>query len=83
MVGGAGVDPVSAALAGGDDYELLFAIPQTRRGRLRNVTRRVADPPLTRIGVLTKDTGALIVDARRTRRGITGADTNTLTNDNR
>jgi thiamine-monophosphate kinase len=57
-----GVDAVSAALAGGEDYELLFAIPKRGGGRLRNVTRQVADPPLTKIGVFTKDAGVLIVD---------------------
>jgi thiamine-monophosphate kinase len=57
-----GVDPVSAALAGGEEYELLFAIPKRGGGRLRNVTRRVADPPLTKIGVFTKDAGVWVVD---------------------
>ena len=55
------VDAATAALAGGEDYELMFAIPRRGGGRLRNVTRQVADPPLTRIGSFTKDT-ALIVD---------------------
>jgi thiamine-monophosphate kinase len=51
----AGTDPVWAALSGGDDYELLFATPRAWAGRLRHARSRVADPPLTRIGVLTKD----------------------------
>ena len=59
---GRSVDPVSAALAGGEDYELMFAIPKRGGGRLRNVTKQVADPPLTKIGVFTKDAGVLIVD---------------------
>ena len=50
-----GVDAVSAAVAGGDDYELLFAVPAKGAGRLRSVTRRVSDPALTKIGVFTKD----------------------------
>ena len=29
-----GVDPVSAAVAGGDDYELLFAVPREGRRRV-------------------------------------------------
>ena len=48
-----GVDPVARAIAGGDDYELLFAVPPRWQGRLRHATGRAADPPLTRIGVLT------------------------------
>lgn len=51
----AGRDPVHAALAGGDDYELLFAVPRRTRGRLRAVTREARGVPLTRIGELTKD----------------------------
>jgi thiamine-monophosphate kinase len=56
-----GVDPVIAALRGGDDYELLFAVPARRRGALRGVARHVADPPLTKIGTFTKDPRALVV----------------------
>jgi len=59
---GRNVDAVTAALAGGEDYELMFAIPRRGGGRLRNVTRQVADPALTKIGVFTKDAGALVVD---------------------
>ena len=59
---GRSVDPVGAALAGGEDYELMFAVPQRGGGRLRNVTRQVADPPLTKIGVFTKDAAVLVVD---------------------
>ena len=57
-----GVDPVTAAIVGGEDYELLFAVPRKGGGRLRNVRRHVAEPALTRIGVLTKDPGELMVD---------------------
>jgi thiamine-monophosphate kinase len=62
-----GVDPVVAALAGGDDYELLFAVPKRWRGRLRHATSRVADPPLSRIGVLTKEASdrVLLREGRR------------------
>lgn len=49
-----GMDAVTAAVAGGDDYELLFAVPSKQRRALRSVTRHVADP-LTKIGVFTKD----------------------------
>jgi thiamine-monophosphate kinase len=50
-----GVDPVRRGLSGGDDYELLFAVPRTWNGRLRHARSRVAEPALTRIGTLTKD----------------------------
>ena len=50
-----GADPVSAALSGGDDYELLFAVPRRRHGALRSAVRHVADAALTKIGEFTKD----------------------------
>ena len=56
-----GIDPVMAAVKGGDDYELLFAVPPKSGRALRAVARHVADPPLTKIGVFTKDPGALVV----------------------
>jgi thiamine-monophosphate kinase len=56
-----GIDPVDAAVRGGDDYELLFAVPPKSGRALRSVARHVADPPLTRIGVFTKDPGALVI----------------------
>jgi thiamine-monophosphate kinase len=56
-----GVDAVNAALAGGDDYELLFAVPARRGAALRAVARQVADPPLTKIGVFTKDPREIVV----------------------
>ena len=50
-----GADPICAAMAGGDDYELLLAVARKRHGALRTVMRHVADPPLTKIGEFTKD----------------------------
>jgi len=50
-----GHDPVAAAVAGGDDYELFFTLRPSWRGRLRGVQRDLADLPMTRIGVVTKD----------------------------
>ncbi|MDP1568578.1 MAG: thiamine-phosphate kinase [Vicinamibacterales bacterium] len=55
-----GEDAVSRTLAGGEDYELLLAVPPKWRGRLRNARRHAAEPGLTRIGTLTKDR-ALVV----------------------
>ena len=48
-----GVDPVRAAVAGGDDYELLFSVPPRFRGRLRTVNQQARGVPITRIGELT------------------------------
>lgn len=56
------VDPVRAAIAGGEDYELLFAVPARGEGRLRNVRRHVAEPVMTTIGVFTKDARSLVVE---------------------
>ena len=50
---GQGLDPIRAALAGGDDYELLFSVSPNRRSRLRTVTQQSRGLPLTRIGELT------------------------------
>jgi thiamine-monophosphate kinase len=50
---GRGTDPVAAALAGGDDYELLFTARPTRRGRLRAVRREARGVAMTRIGTVT------------------------------
>jgi len=51
---------VEASLSGGDDYELLFAVPHRRRGRLRLVQQQSRGIPLTPIGELTADR-ALVV----------------------
>jgi thiamine-monophosphate kinase len=48
-----GADAVAAALAGGDDYELLFTTRPARRGRLRAVRREARGVALTRIGTVT------------------------------
>lgn len=55
-----GEDVVGRAVAGGDDYELLLAVPPGWHGRLRDARRHAATPGLTRIGQLTKDR-ALVV----------------------
>lgn len=48
-----GVDPVTASVAGGDDYELLFAVPPRRKGRLKTVLQQARGVAVTRIGELT------------------------------
>jgi thiamine-monophosphate kinase len=52
---GKGEDPVAAAVAGGDDYELLFAVPLKRRSRLRGVLQQARGLTITRIGEVTAD----------------------------
>src|SRR5262249_15074702 len=55
-----GKDRVSAAFAGGEDYELLFTVRPVWRGRLRAVARRAGDLPITKIGVVTRDTRLIL-----------------------
>jgi thiamine-monophosphate kinase len=50
-----GQDPTAAALGGGDDYELLFAVPRRAIRRFQAVARLVRDLPVTRIGVVTRE----------------------------
>jgi thiamine-monophosphate kinase len=56
-----GRDPILQAMSSGDDYELLVAVPRMWGGRLRHARSRVAEPALTRIGVLTKDPAARVL----------------------
>ena len=56
-----GVDAVHTALTGGDDYELLIAVPARGAAALRSATRHAASPPLTRIGEVTKDRNARVM----------------------
>jgi thiamine-monophosphate kinase len=48
-----GADPVLAAVGGGDDYELLLAVPARRLGRFRSAVRQARGLKVTRIGELT------------------------------
>ena len=50
-----GGDARTLAIAGGDDYELLFTVRPSARGRLRGVRRAIGDLPLTRIGTVIRD----------------------------
>jgi len=49
----AGLDPVAAALSGGEDYELLFAVPRRRRRGFFAAIARSGGISATRIGELT------------------------------
>jgi thiamine-monophosphate kinase len=61
-----GEDFVAAAIAGGDDYELLFTVPRRARGRLATVARQARGVPLTRIGALTAEpTLTVLRDGRK------------------
>jgi thiamine-monophosphate kinase len=58
-----GVDPVTAAVSGGDDYELLFTVPRTFKGRLRAVKSEARGLPLTKVGELTAGRDLLLARA--------------------
>jgi thiamine-monophosphate kinase len=63
-----GVYPIAAAAAGGDDYELLFAVPRRARGRLATVIRQARGAPITRIGELTADREIILLNRGRRER---------------
>jgi thiamine-monophosphate kinase len=52
-------DVTTAALTGGDDYELLLAV-RPKLGRRLTAARRHGDVPLTRIGVCTEDPAVVL-----------------------
>jgi len=56
------VDPVMAALGGGDDYELVFTASPKLRGRLRAVGRH-GGVAITRIGSCTKESTVELTDS--------------------
>ena len=49
-------------LTGGEDYELLFAVPRRSRRAFEHVTGRVGLPQVTRLGELTSDRALVVVD---------------------
>jgi thiamine-monophosphate kinase len=61
-----GIDPLTAALERGDDYELLFAVPPKGGGRLRGAIRLARGLAVTRIGVVTSEPGILLTRDGRT-----------------
>jgi thiamine monophosphate kinase len=64
-------DAVTGALEGGDDYELLFTARGAHQGRLRSVQHDLGDPPITRIGVVTRGE-RLVVRTAAGERELTG-----------
>jgi thiamine-monophosphate kinase len=54
-----GTELLEAAMAGGDDYELLFAVRPRLRGRLMAALRH-GQVPVTRIGLFTEDRAVVV-----------------------
>ena len=50
-----GLDAVMASMSGGEDYELLFAVPRKRRRAFLAAIARSGGARATRIGELTKE----------------------------
>jgi thiamine-monophosphate kinase len=50
-----------AALTGGDDYELLFTAPASRRGEVEALASRL-DHRVTRIGTVLAESGCVVLD---------------------
>ncbi len=55
-----GADPMQWILAGGDDYEILFAIPEAAASAVASLAGTL---PLTRIGRVERGSGAVLSDA--------------------
>jgi thiamine-monophosphate kinase len=54
----AGIDPVGFALAGGEDYELAFAVSRRRRARLVAALKRCPGLALSCVGTFVAEPGA-------------------------
>jgi thiamine-monophosphate kinase len=67
-----GCDALELALSGGDDYELLFTVRPSHRGRLRTVRRQLGALPLTRIGTVTREQEVLLRDETGRTRELAG-----------
>ena len=48
-----GKDPLASAMAGGEDYELLFAVTPKRRRAFLAAAAKAGQVPVTRVGILT------------------------------
>jgi len=56
----AGADALSLALSGGEDYELLFAVPRRFRRNFLAAMRQAGDLPVTHIGTMQQDPGVVL-----------------------
>jgi thiamine-monophosphate kinase len=56
-------DALSSALAGGDDYELLFTAPPTRADAVSEASS-ASGVPVTRIGTITAEKGLRLLDTQ-------------------
>jgi thiamine-monophosphate kinase len=56
-----GEDPVARSLQGGDDYELLMAVPPRAKKRFLSATRLARGVEVTRIGELTGTRELIVV----------------------
>jgi len=64
----ADVDPISLALTGGEDYELLITVPPKNCRAFENRFREMEGSPLSPIGEITRETGLTVChpDGRET-----------------
>jgi thiamine-monophosphate kinase len=58
----AGLDPATFALAGGEDYELAFAVGPRVRSRFLSAARRIRGLPVTCVGRFVPEPGAWLSD---------------------
>ena len=61
----AGVDPVTFALGGGEDYELLFSVGRRQRRAFKSVVARCQGLAVTLVGRLTAEPGPWLARAGR------------------
>ena len=59
----AGREPVELAVAGGDDYELLFAAPPRRRGEIERAVESAAGLPVAWLGAVETGGGVVLTGA--------------------
>lgn len=60
-----GDDPIRLAIAGGEDYELAFAVSPRQRSRFLAALRRCPGLPITRVGRVTAEPGTWLNRAGR------------------